>query len=215
MNPQRQRTTWTDDRFQRELGEAIQVLTHFPSNSELRALGRLDLANQIARRGGFVSCANEFGVARLHSDSDTGWMGEKAAAAKLQELGFVIEKPAGVKCPFDLLVNAVLRVDVKAARLHSYRHSCGWFYRIGKHPPSDVILLWQLDTDEFYAVPWFACPHTNVTITRDGGRYAMYRNNTGLIREMVSLREHERCHLFSDCAYEAKQSMKNRGGANG
>lgn len=187
----KQRSKWDDARFDSEMRRVIEAVNHFPTNSELRAMGRLDLANQIARRGGFVSCARAFGSERPKSDSDTGWIGEEEASARLSDLGFVVEHRDGVKCPFDLLVDAVLRVDVKAARLSRYHHSCGWFYRIGKHPQSDVILLWQLDTGEFYAIPWFVCPRTNMTISRDGGKYAAFRNSVELLRDMVATRKQE------------------------
>ena len=185
------RSQWDDARFDSELRSVIEAVNHFPTNSELRAMGRLDLANQIARRGGFVSCAKVFGSERLKTASDTGWIGEEEATARLRYLGFTVELRDGVKCPFDLLVDRVLRVDVKSARLFRYQHSCGWFYRIGKHPQSDVILLWQLDTGEFYAIPWFVCPRTNVTISRDGGKYVAFRNNVTLIQDMVAIRKQE------------------------
>ena len=100
-----------------------------------------------------------------------------------------------MKAPFDLLIDDVLRVDVKAARLCCYEHCRGWFYRIGKHVQSDLILLWQLDTVNFYVIPWFECPRTNVTISEGGGKYARFQNNTEIIRCMLSLRKQERQHL--------------------
>jgi len=88
-----------------------------------------------------------------------------------------------------------LRVDVKAARHASYGADSGWFYRLGKVPQADLILLWQLDTGDFYALPWFVCPRTNITISTDGGKYAPYLNNLQIIREMLAAREAEKNRL--------------------
>lgn len=158
-------------------------------------MGRLDLANQISKRGGFVAWSMKLGIPRVASDSDTGWEGEEAAASRLTELGFHVQLRCALKSPFDLLVDDLLRVDVKAARFKRHGYCQGWFYRIGKIPQSDVILLWQLDTGVFFAVPWFFCPHTNVTVSRTGGKYAAFRNNVSLLREMIDARRQERDRL--------------------
>jgi len=189
------RRRWTSSEFERELQEVAHSLGHFPSNSELRDMGRLDLANQITKRGGFVTWSQKLGIPRVASDCDTGWEGEENAMNHLTKLGFHVESRTTLKCPFDLLLNGVLRIDVKSARFNRYGNCQGWFYRIGKIPQSDVILFWQLDTGDFYAVPWFLCPHTNVTISQSGGKYTSFRNNTNLLREMIDARRQERNRL--------------------
>jgi hypothetical protein len=171
-------------------------LGHFPSHGDLKEMGRYDLSNQITRRGGFLKWSDRLGIERRTSDSDTGWEGERAASERLQALGFRVTPRRGVKCPFDLLIDGVLRIDVKAARQQCYGDSRGWFYRIGKLPQADLVLLWQLDTGGFYAVPWFLCPTTNITISPTGGKYARFRNNAGLIRDMLALRQQERRRLW-------------------
>jgi hypothetical protein len=191
MPEQRRRRRWKDEVFECEIREAAASLGHFPTRSELDDMQKGALANEIVRRGGFIECARLFGIPRIWSDSDTGWEGERVAAQRLTELGFQVAVPGAVKCPFDLLIDQVLRVDVKSARLCQYQQSVGWFYRIGKHPQADLILLWQLDEAGFYALPWYICPRTNVTISRDGGKYAAFRNNDQVIREMVELRRGE------------------------
>jgi len=187
----RKRRHWTDEAVEAELRQLCQALGHFPSNSELRSMGRNDLAVQVSRRRGFVYWSVRVGTPRRESDSDTGWRGEDEAARSLQERGFTVTRRAGVTWPFDLLLEGVLRVDVKATRLHRYGHSLGWFYHIGKQPQSDLILLWQLDTGDFYAIPWYLCPRTNVTISQNGGKYAPFRNNILVIREMIAVRKEE------------------------
>ena len=52
-------------------------------------------------------------------------------------------------------------------------------------------MLWQLDTGDFYAIPWFVCPNTNVTISKTGGKYAWFRNNIEMIQSMARARQAE------------------------
>ena len=186
------RQTWDDAKVADELRLVVDTLGHFPSSTELREMGRNDLACQISRRGGFVHWSERLGVSRQHSDSDTGWIGEAMAAVYLREAGFAVSWRSTVKWPFDLLVDDVLRLDVKAARRKQYDLADGWFFRIGKVPQADLIFLWRLDVQDFFAIPWFACPNTSITISQSGGKYRRFHRNVGLIREMRDLRLNER-----------------------
>lgn len=162
-----------------------------PSNSELAALGRCDLANQIARRGGFPAWAARLGCERKQSDSDTGWNGEIALAAILEGRGFSVERMKAIKAPYDLRVNGVVRIDVKSANYAEYGACRGWFYRIGKEAQADVLALYQLDTTSVYFLPWCGCPKSNITIARDGGKYKAFRDCFYVISELAELRSKE------------------------
>jgi hypothetical protein len=182
---------WTDDNIIQQLKQIANNLGHFPSTRELRQRGRNDLACAMTKRGGIAKFVPAVGVSRQHSDSDTGWEGEAMVLDILQARGFSVTKPIGVKSPFDLLVHDALRVDVKAARYAEYGACKGWFYRIGKMPQADIIILVQLDTRAIYGLPWQVRPYTNVTISRTGGTYARYLNNFDLIRRMADARRDE------------------------
>jgi hypothetical protein len=195
MTLNKKRRRWDESTFTAEIKEIANALGHFPTNRELMVCGRGDLANQIGRRGGFIQCSKDIGFNRLHSDSDTGWAGEGEAMEKLAELGFTVSVRDGIKSPFDLLISGIVRVDVKSARFHAYGCSRGWFYRLGKYPQADLIMLWRLDEKDFFALPWFVCPPSNITITPTGGKYAAFHNNVDVIHRMVSWREAERREL--------------------
>ena len=121
------RKRWSNTELERAVRDIARELGHFPSSTELRAMGRGDVAGQIAKNGGFLHWSRVTGIPRILSDSDTGWAGEKAAATRMEALGFTVTFGNGVKCPFDFLVDAILRVDVKAANYREYGHSKGWF----------------------------------------------------------------------------------------
>lgn len=186
-------TKWTDDVFRQQLIAASNVFCGMPSSSQLRESGHGALASEISRRGGFIKVAADLGLQRKQSDSDTGWDGEKMFVSLCDAVGIPAVRMEGVKAPFDVLVNDCVRVDVKSANRKSYGpgSSHGWYYRIGKLPQADLIVLMQLDTKDFYSIPWSICTTSNMTIAGDGGMYAKYKNNWSLIRRLIELRKTE------------------------
>lgn len=186
------RKTWTDQMVATELAAIVAGMGVMPSNNELRELGKNDLACQISRRGGFPSWAVRLGVPRKESESDTGWGGEIALASILESQGFSVERMKAIKAPYDLRVDGVVRIDVKAANYAEYGASRGWFYRVGKEAQADVLALYQLDTKSVYFLPWNVCPKSNVTIARDGGKYKAFRDCFYVISELAELREKEK-----------------------
>lgn len=187
---------WTEELVESEIRKVSEALGHFPSNTELQGMKRGDLSNIITKRGGFIFWAEKTGIARIHSDSDTGWIGEKKVQSLFISQGYLCDRPFGVKYPFDLLVNSILRIDVKSANFASYGVCKGWFYRIGKTPQADIVLCYQLDTGSFYAIPWYVCPTSNITISINGGKYADYKDNWTLIEKMIETRKSERDELL-------------------
>lgn len=182
MNPRRK---WTAEDVISDAKAIATSLGYFPSVSELRVMGRNDLSVQITRHGGFIAIASEVGIPRKHSDSDTGWEGEVAARAILIEHGFSVTRSQEKKAPYDLLVDGCARCDVKTASYSEYGNVRGWFYRIGKVPTCDLILLYQADTRNCFLIPWHLVPTTNITISRDGGKYARFLNNWEILKSVI------------------------------
>lgn len=187
------RKNWTPELVKHEVEVIAKQLGHFPSNTYLLSIGRNDLAVQITRHGGFIQMAAEIGIAREHSDSDTGWEGEREVMEKLVSLGHACEGPDGVRSPFDIMVDDVVRIDVKSAKYASYGACCGWFYRIGKYVQSDIIILHQLDTKDDYIFFWWEVAVSNMTISRSGGKYHAAKNAYWKIAQvrdaMIALRQ--------------------------
>ena len=192
------RKQWNEAMISDRIMENYRNTGTMPTNQYLKDTGQGDLANQISKKGGFFKWAERLGVARQHSDSDTGWDGEKRVQKILESAGFQVERCTAVKWPFDLLVNKVLRVDVKSANFACYGPCKGWFYRIGKAPQADLIALHQLDTGSTYWIPWNIIPHSNVTISKDGGKWARYKETLWIVQSMIETRqaEAEKLSLF-------------------
>jgi len=185
---------WNLESVKSEIREVSEILGHFPTNSYLRKNGRNDLACQITRRGGFSHLAAEMGIIRKESESDVGWKGEAQLADKLSSLGFQIEGARGVTSPYDILVNDSVRIDAKSANYAEYGACKGWFFRIGKYVQSDIVILHQMDTGDDYVFHWWEVNCTNITISRDGGKYAAFKNDyskiSNAVKAIKSLRNH-------------------------
>jgi len=179
------RTQWTDELALDECKKIAKGLGHFPSNSDLTSLGRGDLSSQIVKRlGGFVEASRMVGIDRLHSDSDTGWDGELMAQDMLEVAGYHVGLAGNIKAPFDLLVDGVVRIDVKAASYAEYGPCRGWFYRIGKYCQCDLVMLVRLDRRDSLLIPWWSVPTSNITIT-ENGKYQKYYEAFHLIDERI------------------------------
>jgi len=169
-----------------ESADVARRLGHFPSSTELKAMGRNDLMCAITKHGGFLNVSGEIGIARLSSDSDVGWKGEDNVRKKLIEIGYRVDRRDALKSPYDLIVDGRVRVDVKAASYAEYGACRGWFYRNGKHVQSDIVILHQLDTGTDYVLYWWEVNASNITISRGGGKYASAASAYAKIREFNS-----------------------------
>lgn len=191
LSQKRRCSKWPESVIEEQLREICDDLGKFPSAQDLKKIGRNDISSQIGKKGGFEFWASKLGLERTHSDSDTGWDGEKSLMRILIEKGFLCEASDHLKCPYDLRVGSLVRIDVKSANYAEYGACKGWFYRIGKDAQADIIALHELDTKDTYFIPWNICPKTNITISRGGGKYAEFKNRFDIIEELVKIRKAE------------------------
>jgi len=84
----------------------------------------------IARRGGFRQWATRLDLAVKASETSFGQHWEEYVAGCLRALGFDVAAQT-TKAPFDLLVDGLVRVNVKSARWHEYGPCRGHFFGIG------------------------------------------------------------------------------------
>lgn len=187
----------SDEDVEKILLEISSSIGKMPSNSYLQASGFGWMSSWISKNGGFVGVSNRLNLQRGHSDSDTGWEGEKRVQSILEDNGFKVERSAQIKSPFDLLVNHLVKIDVKTSSMTTRQNSqsggsvTGWFYRIGKVPQSDLIALFCMDTNDMFLIPWNSLPHTNVTLSQGGGKYRKYLNRFDLLSKLCDLRRDE------------------------
>lgn len=185
------RKQWSEEAVVNDLTAICKSIGHFPSFTELKEMGRNDLMCQVSRRGGVVFFSQKVGYSRVWSDTDTGWDGERRVASIITSDGFVVEKSLGYRSPYDLLVEGIARIDVKTAGRVTYKNGnhgfcTGWFYRVGKEPTCDFVVLYRKDREDCFVIPWHKSTTTNITISEGGGIYAPYYNNWGILRDFVA-----------------------------
>jgi hypothetical protein len=182
-----------------KIDAAIKSYSEFdgrmPTRRELEIRGRGDLAQAIRRHGGYGVVAERigrppYGAATYRERK--GAAGESIFAELMAEHDIRVEQAPFRQCPYDAMVDGVLRIEIKSATYQEYGPCKGWFYALGRRCGADCVALVQLDTRDLYVLPYWVCPSTNITIARDGGKYAQYRNNISLIRQMIDVRKSER-----------------------
>lgn len=149
-------------------------------------MGRLGLSNAVGKRGGIISWSERLGLPRAHSDSDTGWDGEKVVQTILESKGFSVKRSSAVKSPYDLLINENVRCDVKTTKQATYNLNTGqpwsaWFYRIGKAVQSDIVILYRSDLNDCFVLPWKEVGATNITISLSSPKYGKFKDRFDII----------------------------------
>lgn len=178
------RTYWNEAMVEREVLAESTRLGRMPNCDELQRLGRNDLANQIGKRGGFRHWATRLGLRQSGGTSHRAMVVEDHVQQVMVSRGHSVERMSW-QSPFDLLVDSVLRVDVKGGLFHSYTVPkggvvAGYFFGLHKVPPTcDLYALCCLsDTDEVGDVYWIPSSEAavqTVTIT-PRGKYSAFKN---------------------------------------
>lgn len=191
------KSKWSDEIIVAELRQLIGTTDFMPTFGYIRSSGRNDLACAITKRGGWKKFSQLMNVPMTPSDTLKGWAGEDVTEEWLYKQGYEVSRQP-TRAHFDILLNGILRVDVKAASYAKYGNSSGWFYRMGKIITADVVICARMDKGDFYVFPWFRVPSTNLTITPTGKAHSHYLNNTRVIEAMLANRKKEAL-LFPEC----------------
>src|SRR5690606_31768682 len=146
------RKKWTEEMIRTELLACIRELNldRMPTSTELKYLGRNDLHCKVARTKNYRGWADHLGLAVKESDTVMGQNNEKIISDMLLQLGHRVERMT-TKHPYDLLVNDVLKVDVKActptyvrgSRVHTFGLSkkiptCDLYICLGYNERMDI-----------------------------------------------------------------------------
>lgn len=134
-------------------------LNRMPSGNEIRSVfNNYVLHNYISRHGGFRQFAEELNLSIKESETQLGQDYEQIAISILKDKGFKIEKMS-TGHPFDLLINNVVKVDVKVARPHMLRgndrvHTFGINKKYGSCDIYITVALDELDNiEKFLIIP--------------------------------------------------------------
>lgn len=134
---------WTDELIKSELLKSIEILglKRMPTGEELKGIGRNDLHCKLSRTKKYSGWANELGLELKSSCTILGRTHEKEIAELLKIKGFEVEEMT-TKHPYDLLVDKVVKIDVKVANPYLMRGTRVHTFNLSKEKPTcDIYIL--------------------------------------------------------------------------
>lgn len=112
-------TQWTEQKIKAAVLEVVEKLEldRMPSKSEMEEYyGDAALTNKLAKGGGLYHYANIYGLPIKQSETQFGLKYERMVRDILIVQGHDAEITS-TKCPYDILVNKRVKVDVKVGRI--------------------------------------------------------------------------------------------------
>lgn len=164
---------WTEDKVKAEILNVVNALCidRMPTKVELESVcGDSRITNVISKRGGYKYWANLLNLQMKNSDTKTGWSHEKLAMEILKRKGFLVEKMS-TKFAYDLLIDGVVKVDVKGAKPFYNGSSRIHTFNIRKEfQTCDIYLLICIDDnnklEKTLVVPGHLLQQTTASVTR-------------------------------------------------
>lgn len=120
-------TRWTDALIEQKIREVMSYLQidRMPTRTEIKSYyGNSGLAEKLSKVG-YYTWADKLGLSTKASETGLGKSIEKFVTDLLINKGFRVEQMSQ-NFPYDLLVNDVIKIDVKAS--HLFRGKAGNFY---------------------------------------------------------------------------------------
>lgn len=117
-------------------------LSRMPTLDEMQGYtGDSSLSNAVSHYGGTRKFSKEIGTSLKTGDTINGWGAEKVVCNMLKKQGYRVERMSTGE-NFDLLVNEVVKIDVKSGRQYLLdRYKVTTFGINNKHPHCDIYIL--------------------------------------------------------------------------
>lgn len=151
---------WNENKIENELKDIIKVygFSRMPTNSEIVNIkGNYSLSNAIRRNGGLEYWRIKLKMEKGKSETSLGEKYEKITKDFLEEIFGFDCVHIGKKFPYDLLVESIVKIDVKVACLNNKNYFS--FNLENKNSRSDFYVCYCLDTNEkinkIYVIPSF------------------------------------------------------------
>jgi hypothetical protein len=189
-------TKWTDESIKTEIYSVISALNldRMPTRSEMVSVVGNGLPCIISKsKVGFYGWADKLGLETKKSETSSGKKYEFIAERDIQKVYDVDLdiKQMAQNYPFDLLVDDVLKIDVKVGKRHNHFGCPSYTFGTGKKYAScDLYLCYGLGEDgqveTVYLIPSKAALATTLNITIGGNsKYNKYINKWELIGSML------------------------------
>ena len=177
---------WNEETVCVELKIIAKELGHIPTAEYLKEIGRHDLMCAISRNGGWKHFSRTLNIPLKKSCTTTGWLGEDVVMDILRKKGFDVGLTP-TRCHYDLIVNGCCRIDVKTAKYAEYGLSKGWFFRNGKQPSCDFVVLLRSDKNDCFIIPWSHCSNTNITVSKSMRKHKRWYEKYSLISKFCEI----------------------------
>lgn len=197
LNPKVKRTKWTNEKIKLEIERVVKLMEE---NSGVRGYmptadntahytGSYSLSNAISRSGGYRHWADKLGLEYQDSTYDMGYNYEKLAYEKLVSMGYEVEFMSQ-GYPYDLLVNGVLKIDVKSCRASLSKGFRTHVIGIEKsHPTCDIYYMFCMNEDESILEKELIAPSHHIKTTTinmgENSKYDIYHERFNYIEEYL------------------------------
>ena len=184
-------TIWSRELIAQKIMEAVNGLglSAMPTRSQFtKYFGNDKLTNKISKSLGYYGWAKELGLPVQSNDTRKAKLSEEYAENLLSLKGYKAQRML-TNYPFDILINDVVRVDVKFANLHTAL--VGNYYSFAlrkKYPTCDIyMLIANSEPKRIYIIPACKCHQTQIGIGEVSSIYDKYLNRYDIIDQYLKL----------------------------
>lgn len=167
-------------------------LNRIPTYRELIKLGENKLKEDINRTGGVFYWSERLGIPLKESNVSFGWKYEMKIKRMWELRGYEVKKMP-VNHPYDLLINNLLKVDVKVSHSKLDKGTPKHEFHLGdkSNDYCDLLILVALDAnDNMERVFYIPTNHLDPTLTRiklgKKSRYNTYLQKTSIVNDLLS-----------------------------
>lgn len=183
---------WSNSLIKKEILKCMDSLElpRMPTFKEMQSYtGDRALTNAISKRGGCRKFAKELGVELKNSQTKKGWDGEVEGKRLLEERGYKVECMTSGE-NFDLLVNDLVKVDVKSGKQYLLdKYKMTTFGINNKHPHCDIYMLLDYhdqDIGRVLIVPAVLLSFSTTMSIGESSKYDKWIDKYEVINEYIS-----------------------------
>lgn len=184
---------WTSKTIEKEINEVRNALgiKRMPTMAEVnRVMQNTSLSNAISKSGGFYLWAEKLKLSVKISESDYSRDFEIKCKDYIESKGFSAELTP-TRFPYDILVDGVVKVEVKASRLYKGRKGNFYSFNLDKKLPKSDINIFYCDnelSERIYVIPSYKLKGINqLSIGEVSSKYDRFINRWDYLAELVLL----------------------------
>ena len=185
-------TIWTNEMIEADILEVSRHIGNnlMPTRTDIHDFyGNDRLTNKISKTLGYYGWAKKLGLTVQDNDTSKAKKVEREVCELLSSKGFSVEMMLQ-NYPYDLLVDGILKIDVKVSALYKSPQMCE-FYSFAlrkKKPTCDIYILVARDggnADKFYVIPSFKVQQLQISIGKHQSKYDIYLNKFSILDEYL------------------------------